>query len=318
MIIHDKSGSVKNYNSQGRRGRDAEKNRSVCADNPACSLTDLCDSVEEMCSLGVSRTAAGNIYENREQAAVLEEQLCQNQVDMCWIGDEEFPEGLKNSTAGSTPAVLFYRGNFNLLKNRCVGFTGSRKVSDSGIRITEESAGELASEGVTVVSGYANGVDITAHRAALLTGGNTVFVIVEGILKSRVKSEIRELLEEGNHLFLSQFSPNLTWSAANAMKRNGTIIGLSDAMILIESAMDGGTFQAGQQTLKSGKPLFVVDYGGGKPTAEGNDFFLKQGGVPLRGDRNGKPVLKKVYAALEKKEETDSGAPYEQMSLRLS
>ena len=267
-----------------------------------------------MCSLGIKQEVARNIYEGKENALLLEEQLYQNNIDMCWIGDDCFPDGLKKLNIGNIPAILFYKGNYKLLQNKCVGFTGSRKVSDSGIRITDSSARQLSSDGIAVISGYAKGVDITAHKAALQSGGSTVFVIVEGILKNRVKGEVKELLNDKNHLFVSQFLPNLTWSASNAMKRNSTIIGLSDAMILIESGMNGGTFNAGEQSLKNKKPLFVVEYGVSKPTAEGNDFFLQHGGMPLRGDKNGKPILKRLYSALEQNETKES---YEQLSFKL-
>lgn len=286
-----------------------------CIDNDmSYSLNDICNNVNLMCSLGIKQEVARNIYESKENALLLEEQLYQNNVDMCWIGDDCFPDGLKKMNTGNIPAVLFYKGNYKLLQNKCVGFTGSRKVSDSGIRITDSSARQLSSDGIAVISGYAKGVDITAHKAALQSGGSTVFVIVEGILKNRVKGEVKELLNDQNHLFVSQFLPNLAWSASNAMKRNNTIIGLSDAMILIESGMNGGTFNAGEQSLKNKKPLFVVEYGVSKPTAEGNAFFLQHGGMPLRGDKNGKPILKRVYSALEKNETKES---YEQLSFNL-
>lgn len=279
------------------------------------SLNEICNNQQIMCSMGIHRDVARNIYESKEKALVLEEQLYSKAVDMCWIGDDDYPTGLRKLDMANIPAVLFYKGNCNLMKNKCVGFAGSRKVSDSGIRITDSSARQLSSDGIAVVSGYAKGVDITAHRAALQSGGNTIFVIVEGILKNRIKSEVKEFLNDKNHLFVSQFLPNLTWSASNAMKRNNTIIGLADAMILIESGMDGGTFNAGEQSLKNKKPLFVVEYGVNKPTAEGNTFFLQHGGMPIRGDKNGKPILKRVYSALEQNETEKS---YEQLSFNFS
>lgn len=278
------------------------------------SFSEICSSQQIMCSIGINQEVARNIYESKEKALILQEQLYNNEVDMLWIGDDNYPMGLRKLDMGNVPAVLFYKGNYNLLKNKCVGFTGSRKVSESGIRITDSSARQLSSDGIAVVSGYAKGVDITAHRAALQSGGSTIFVIVEGILKNRIKGEVKELLNDKNHLFISQFLPNLTWSTANAMKRNNTIIGLADAMILIESGMEGGTFNAGEQSLKNGKPLFVVEYGVSKPTAEGNTFFLQHGGVPIRGDKNGKPILKRVYSALEQNETEES---YEQLSFNL-
>ena len=278
------------------------------------SFSEICSSQQIMCSIGINQEVARNICESKEKALILQEQLYNNEVDMLWIGDDNYPTGLRKLDMGNIPAVLFYKGNYNLLKNKCVGFTGSRKVSESGIRITDSSARQLSSDGIAVVSGYAKGVDITAHRAALQSGGSTIFVIVEGILKNRIKSEVKELLDDKNHLFVSQFLPNLTWSASNAMKRNNTIIGLADAMILIESGMEGGTFNAGEQSLKNRKPLFVVEYGVSKPTAEGNTFFLQHGGVPIRGDKNGKPILKRVYSALEQNETEES---YEQLSFNL-
>lgn len=280
-----------------------------------CSLSEICNSEQIMCSLGINREVARNIFMSKDSALFLQEQLYQNQVDMCWIGDDCFPVGLKRLNMENRPAVLFYKGNYDLVKDKCVGFTGSRKVSDSGIRITDNSARLLSSDGIVVVSGYAKGVDIAAHRAALQSGGNTIFVLVEGILKNRIKSEVKELLNDKNHLFISQFLPNLTWSASNAMKRNNTIVGLADAMILIESGMDGGTFNAGEQSLKNKKPLFVVEYGVSKPTAEGNAFFLQHGGMPLRGDKNGNPILKRVYSALERNETEES---YNQLSFNFS
>ena len=278
------------------------------------SLNEICENPQIMCSMGINSEVAGNIYESNEKALALQEQLFRNEVDMRWIGDDDYPTGLRKLDMTNIPAVLFYKGNYSLLKNKCVGFTGSRKVSDSGIRITDSSARQLSADGISVVSGYAKGVDITAHRAALQTGGNTIFVIVEGILKNKIKGEVKELLNDRNHLFISQFLPNLTWNASNAMRRNNTIIGLADAMILIESGLDGGTFNAGEQSLKNKKPLFVVEYGVSKPTAKGNSFFLHHGGIPIRGDENGKPILKRVYSALEQNETEER---YEQLSFNF-
>lgn len=267
-----------------------------------------------MSSLGIKEEVARNIYSEYDTALRLKEQLLDQGIDMCWVGDETFPIGLRQLNAGSVPAVLFYKGNFDLVKRKSVGFTGSRKVSDSGIRITADSAKQLSKDKITIVSGYAKGVDITAHRTALLEGGSTIFVIAEGILKKRIKGEVKDLLNDENHLFVSQFLPNVSWVASNAMKRNNTIIGLADAMILIESGMDGGTFDAGKQSLSNKKPLFVVDCATYKPSAEGNQYFLEKGVVPIRGDKGGVPILKRVYSALEMQQEMEN---CEQLTLNI-
>lgn len=278
------------------------------------TISEICENQQIMCSLGIKEEVARNIYKSKESSLFLQDELYKKEINMSWIGDEDYPIGIKMLRMGHIPTVLFYKGNYELVRQKCVGFTGSRKVSDSGIKITENSAKQLSKNKITIVSGYAKGVDITAHRAALQEGGNTIFVIVEGILKYRIKSEVKELLNDKNHLFISQFPPNLTWTPSNAMKRNNTIIGLSDAMILIESGMDGGTFDAGEQSLRNKKPLFVVEYSAIKPSAEGNPYFIKRGGMPLRGDKAGEPILKRVYLALEQEHPIDE---CEQLKLSL-
>lgn len=264
-----------------------------------CSLSEICENKKIMCSLGIKEEVAENIYKAKEESLNLQEELYKNDVNISWIGDEDYPLGLRNLKVGTIPTVLFYKGNYNLLKQKSVGFTGSRKVSDLGIRITDDSARQLSRYGITIISGYAKGVDITAHRVALQSGGNTIFIIVEGILKNRIRGEVKEFINKENHLFISQFLPNLTWSAANAMKRNNTIVGLADAMIMIEAGMNGGTFNAGEQSIKNKKPLFVVEYDSNRVSAMGNTFFLQNGGLPIKSDKNGNPILKKVYSVLE-------------------
>ena len=44
-----------------------------------------------------------------------------------------------------------------------------------------------------------------------------------------------------------------------------------------------------------------MEYKNVKPSAEGNPYFLNKGGIPLRGDRDGKPILTEVYRTLEAK-----------------
>ena len=91
--------------------------------------------------------------------------------------------------------------------------------------------------------------------------------------------------------------PNTTWSVGNAMKRNVTIIGLSRAMILVESRMKGGTFAAGETALSVHCPLFVIDFEKPEVSAEANPYFIKKGGLPIRG-KNGIPNLNKVFSVV--------------------
>lgn len=74
------------------------------------------------------------------------------------------------------------------------------------------------------------------------------------------KLPVCDLLERGNHVFVSQYLPDARWSGRNAMRRNSTIIGLSPALIMIESGESRGTHAAGLDALRLGCPLFTVEY----------------------------------------------------------
>ena len=78
------------------------------------------------------------------------------------------------------------------------------------------------------------------------------------------------------------------------MRRNSVIIGLSEAMILVESGLSGGTFAAGNETLEKKKVLFVIDFEKPEVSAEANPFFISRGGLRIRG-KDGIPNLDKVF-----------------------
>ena len=239
-----------------------------------------------------------SILQNKERAEMLCDEMQEKGISVIVETDDDYPEHLKKVLNGQCPPVLFVKGNKSLLSTKSVGFCGSRKVSQKGMMITEQCAEQLVGRGITVVSGYAAGTDLAAHKAAITHGGNTVFVLAEGLLKSFKKAEVRDLLTDTNHVFVSQFLPAQAWNVGNAMRRNGVIIGLSSAMILVESGKTGGTFAAGEESLKRGTPLFVIDYGTPEVSAEANPYFIEKGGSPIR-KKNGIPYLERVFRAIE-------------------
>ena len=209
--------------------------------------------------------------------------------------DEEYPIALKMAMKKKAPPLLYCRGNRKLLSARSVGFCGSRKASEKGIDTAKDCAQQLAQSGLNVVSGYAAGVDITTHRAALAAGGTTIFVLPEGICHFRIKQEVKDLWDWNRVAVISQFEPRLPWSVQNAMSRNSIICGLSNAMILIEAGTTGGSIAAGRSCLEMGKPLFAPVYEGMPESASGNRLLLKTGALPLGKNRyTNKAAIDKV------------------------
>ncbi len=235
---------------------------------------------------------------NSNQAEELAAELHQQEIHFLVQGTEKYPLHLIQILGETAPPVLFAKGNLDILKNKAVGFSGSRKTSEKGLVIASNAAGILGKSCINIVSGYASGTDLASHIGALNAGGVTTFVLAEGILNFRVKREIAELLSNENYLAISEFPPRTKWIARNAMQRNHTICGLSDAMLIVESGLDGGTFAAGETTRQLNLPLFVVDYAQPPQSAEGNRYFLSKDAMPVRGNGGDKPNLKALFQVL--------------------
>lgn len=104
-----------------------------------------------------------------------------------------YPERLQTLLGQKAPPLLMVLGNELLLEKPAVGFCGSRKASEKGLATARDCSDQLAQEGINIVSGYAAGVDMAAHRAALECGGTTVLVLCEGILHFNIKKDLKDI-----------------------------------------------------------------------------------------------------------------------------
>ena len=223
--------------------------------------------------------------------------LCDKEVNHRYSQDVRFsmviegtyPQSLRGLLKMSTPPVLSMLGNPELLGNRKIGFSGSRKVSDTGLAITRDCAFQLSTiPGVSIVSGYAQGVDREAHYTALASGGSTIIVLPNGMSEFYVRKDLGDVWDWKRVLVISEYLPEDKWSVARAMNRNRTIIGISDAMLVAEAGSTGGSLDAGKRTLSDGKPLFVPCYASYPESASGNDQLLRQGAIPILRNRQTK------------------------------
>jgi DNA protecting protein DprA len=209
-------------------------------------------------------------------------------------GSAAYPSRLSLLLGDDAPSVLFLQGKAGLLNAPSAAICGSRKCSETGLVITAQLSQDLASAGVNVVSGYAAGVDMAAHAAALKADGTTTIVLAEGITQFRSKPEVAEALTASNTAIVSEFYPEARWSARNAMLRNATICAFSRAVVLIEAGREGGTFEAGKTALALKVPLFAVEFARPPSSAEGNRYFLDQGAFPIRSNGSGRPTVARV------------------------
>jgi DNA processing protein len=237
--------------------------------------------------------------------------ILENDIKPISIVDENYPKRVKALLKTKSPPLLFVRGNESILNKTSIGFCGSRQASEKAILAASEFAYQLSGYDVNVVSGYAKGIDMTTHYAALESGGTTTLVLPEGIFNFRIKRELKPIWGFENAVVVSEFFPKARWSVANAMQRNKTICALSEAIILIEAKSTGGSIEAGKAAMSLNIPTFAVHYGDNPETAEGNQLLVNQGARPLGKDKHtGKANIKRVLAAINLvKYEVESASP---------
>lgn len=214
----------------------------------------------------------------RESVRGLANSLQADRVQIVLGEDQEWPRQL--DVLSSPPAYLFARGNLELLRAPAIGMCGSRRASERGLEAARLCGETVAERGWHVVSGYAKGVDTETHLAALRVGGNTVIVLAEGIAHFRRKRAFDGLpFNFRTALVLSQFPPTQRWTAGAAMTRNGLIVTLGRALVVIEAGEKGGTLAAGRQALGLRQPVFALEFSDGPRL--GNQQLLDDGAQAL-------------------------------------
>ena len=235
--------------------------------------------------------------EDKEKVSEAYRELKSDGVDIIYPGHPDFPPQLLEISP-----MLFVKGQQKRLMSDSVAIIGARNVSDKGIRIARTLAGDLASEGINIVSGYAKGVDSEAHLGALEAEGTTTLVLPNGINQLRQKHAFKKFNWDRDVLAVSQFDPDTKWIARNAMLRNKLVCALSKAVVVIESGPErdaqgkmSGTFNAAKTTLSMGLPLFVLNPNCLDNAPEGNAALIALGGHSLNPTHGAKAIVERAF-----------------------
>ena len=157
------------------------------------------------------------------------------------------------------PRFLYIRGKKSLLyENRTVALVGSRQASETAKDNTRRLAEALGKNGITVVSGLAKGIDVTAHNAALRNGYNTIAVIGTNLNQYYPYENKEVQLEiERRGLVVSQFSPASKTQRWFFPLRNGVMSGLSLATVIMEAGETSGALKQADFALKQRRQILI-------------------------------------------------------------
>lgn len=173
------------------------------------------------------------------------------------ITDKSYPNALKH--IHKPPQKLYVKGSAEILNNFSIAVVGTRKMSEYGKVQTEIITEFLAKNGITIISGFAKGIDITAHITAIKNNAPTIAVLGGGfnnIYPPAHKNYIDEILKNG--AIISEYPPDEQPLKAYFPQRNRIIAGLSEATIVIEAPEKSGAIITAHLALNCGKEVFAV------------------------------------------------------------
>lgn len=191
--------------------------------------------------------------------------------------DDDFPDSLRNIQ--SPPAILFYRGNINCLRGKCISVVGSRNASVQGIEATKSLCAQLSRNGVTIVSGLAMGIDAAAHEGCLEGGSPTAAVMSCGIDVDypAENHDLKEAIVQNHGVLLSEYPPGIHANRFVFQVRNRLISGLSRALLMMESRIQSGSMVTVHHALDQGREVYAYPGIPGTEWAQGAHQLLREG-----------------------------------------
>ena len=242
----------------------------------------------------------GPVLKLAEKSAAIMEKFG---IRACRYDDASYPQLLREMT--DPPYMIFCRGNADSLSNQCVSVVGTRRVCRECAQATFDFASNAASDGLTVVSGLAYGVDSFAHKGAVsVDGGKTAAVLPCGI-DTIVPGGHRKLAEKillNGGVLLSEYIPGTPSEAWRFVQRNRIIAALSRAVLVTQAPPGSGALITVDFALDYGRDVVFHESGlcaEARTVSESAAMALK-----VKGGKSAEVKLKNTFENYIK-----SGAP---------
>ncbi|MGI8734259.1 MAG: DNA-processing protein DprA [Pyrinomonadaceae bacterium] len=203
-------------------------------------------------------------------------------ADLLILDDGVYPDLLREIY--DPPITLYVKGAWEAcLEQPCIAVVGSRRCSTYGQNAAVMLARDLAQRGVTVISGFARGIDAAAHRGALEGGGRTVAVLGTGLGEFYPRDHKRladEILEHGGAV-VTQFPLGTPPVAENFPYRNRIISGLSLGVVVVEAAENSGSLITARLAIEQNREVFSVPGNITSRNSFGTNYLIKGAGAKL-------------------------------------
>jgi DNA processing protein len=208
---------------------------------------------------GIGSIRAGNI-KNFDDFKTAEAEISfieKYKIKPLFITDKEYPRRLLNCY--DSPTLLFYKGTAGLNTSRIISIIGTRNHTEYGKLVTEKLINDLAELNITVVSGLAYGIDAIGHKAALKNNLPTIGVLAHGldqVYPLQHAGLAKDMIKQHGGL-LTEFRSTTKPDKHNFPTRNRIVAGMSDATIVIETGIKGGSMITAELANGYNKDVFA-------------------------------------------------------------
>ena len=195
--------------------------------------------------------------------------------------DEGYPKLLRQ--IHDPPIGLYRKGGYDF-SSPGVAIVGSRRATLYGQAVAKKLGVELAERGFCIVSGLARGIDTAAHEGALSVGGKTAAVLGTGldiIYPPENLDLYRRIAETG--AVLSEFPFGRRADRQSFAMRNRIVSGICEAVVVVESDVDGGAMITARFAGEHGKLIFAVPGRIDQPSSRGCHQLIRDGATLLTG-----------------------------------
>ncbi len=198
--------------------------------------------------------------------------------DVLILDDGSYPQLLREIP--DPPITLYVLGNWQeCLETPSVGIVGSRRCSTYGKNAAKMLGRDLAENGVCVVSGFARGIDSSAHKGAIDGKGKTIAVFgtgIDGLYPKENAKLADEILESGGAI-VSQFPLGTPPLRENFPYRNRIISGLSYGVLIIEASERSGSLITARLAAEQGREVTALPGNITSKTSFGTNYLIKSG-----------------------------------------
>ncbi len=251
----------------------------ACGGDPVAVLTTDPAALRSVRGVGPVIAETLVAWRSHVDLAAEERGLRANRATFLAAEDEGYPILLRE--IHDPPIGLYCRGRYEPAQTS-VAIVGSRRTTQYGLATARRLGGELARRGFCVVSGLARGIDTAAHEGALDAGGRTVAVLGTGVdlvypPENRTLTE--RIAREG--ALLSEFRLGRPADRQSFAMRNRIVAGMSAAIVVVESDVDGGSMITARFAAEQGRVVLAVPGRIDQPTSAGCHQLIRDGAVLL-------------------------------------